>query len=91
MGTGQCWNLGLAKGNKWWVREFRRKTLFTEKTIQGLVLSMSRQVLTDPLEEMSNRQLEIKYIFCMFNNIFPKIYIDFKCLNKLMKHLSRIF
>jgi len=43
MGTGQCWNLGLAKGNKWWVREFRRKTLFTEKTIQGLVLSMSRQ------------------------------------------------
>ena len=43
MGTGQCWNLGPAKGNKCWVREFRRKTLFTEKIIQGLVLSMSRQ------------------------------------------------
>ena len=35
--------MGLAKGNKCWVREYRRKTLFTEKKIQGLVLSMSRQ------------------------------------------------
>ena len=30
------------------------------------------EVLRDPLEEMSNRQLEIKYIFCMFLKHCPK-------------------
>lgn len=30
------------------------------------------EVLRDPLEEMSNRQLEIKYISCMFLKHCPK-------------------
>lgn len=30
------------------------------------------EVLRDPLEEMSNRQLEIKYIFCMFFKILSQ-------------------